>query len=572
MRGIKSKEPETGVIFCSCNDSIGKNIDFDELEKDISKRPNVVFVKRHDRLCTKEGQQFLKGEVKGSGVKRVVLAACTPRTYEETLRKGVVKAGLNSYLIEHVNLREQCDWIHDNRDAATRKANIMILGGIGRVLFAQSIKEKNMSLKNSTHALVIGGGIAGMTAASEFSKKGIHVYLVEKSDKLGGRAYELDDKRLSEFENITLPTIEGLTGNENIEVLLNSEVTSILGALGNYSVIIKSQDEEKEVNVGGIVIATGSSLFDAKRLPEYRYEDPDVIDFLELEKMLKDNTVSVPSTGDVPKRINFIQCVGSRDENRGNAHCSLVCCTYALKQAQKIKSQYPEIDVYIHYMDLRGPDNGFEEIYLDAQKIGVKFMRGRCAEIQRKEKDLVLRTEHIELGDILEMRSDLVVLATGQEAQKGTSELADMVHLVLDVDGFLGYYNDRYDILDRRGVSIAGCAEGPMGIKKSISDAKKSVREILDVFTNGVKVKVVHSVIDEPRCVGCRICEKLCPYDAISMKVVKNYYTGEEKLISSVDLTTCQGCGACAMACPGGVPSLVGYSNPEILAQIDEVC
>jgi heterodisulfide reductase subunit A len=230
------------------------------------------------------------------------------------------------------------------------------------------------------------------------------------------------------------------------------------------------------------------------------------------------------------------------------------------------------MEVYIHYMDLRGPDNGFEEIYLAAQRKGVNFMRGRVAEIQRKDGNLVLRTEHIELGDIMELESDLVVLAVGQQATEGSQELADMVHLVLDVDGFMGYYNDRFDVLDRRGVAIAGCAEGPMGIRKSIADAKKSTREIAQVFKDGVDVKVVHSVIDEPRCVGCRICEGLCPYNAISMKVVKDHTKDEEKLISSVDLGTCQGCGACAMACPGGVPQLVGYSNKEILAQIDEVC
>jgi heterodisulfide reductase subunit A len=411
-----------------------------------------------------------------------------------------------------------------------------------------------------------------LNAAAEFAKKGINVHLIEKSAKLGGRAYELDPLRLADEEGITLPEIESLSGNDKINVMLKSEVVDITGTLGDYHVTIKTGDEEKEIVVGGIVIATGSALFDANRLLEYRFDDDDVIDFLQLEKMLAVKSLKVPTTGKVPKRINFIQCVGSRDENKGNAHCSLVCCTYAIKQASRIKSLYPEMQVIIHYMDLRGPDNGFEEIYLAAQRKGVNFMRGRVAEIQRKETGLALRTEHIELGDVMELDSDLVVLAVGQEAQSGTDELAEQVHLVLDVDGFMGYYNDRYDVLDRRGVAIAGCAEGPMGIRKSIADAKKSAQEIAMVFNSGVEVKMVHSVIDDDRCVGCRICEGLCPYKAISMKVVKNYIKNEEKLISNVDLTTCQGCGACAMVCPGGVPQLVGYSNKEILAQIDEVC
>jgi heterodisulfide reductase subunit A len=572
MRGSKSAEPKMGVILCSCSDSIGKNIDLDKLKSAISERPNIEFVKRHDKLCTKEGQQFLKDEVTSSGVERVILAACTPRTYEDTLKKGAIDAGLNPYLIEHVNLREQCDWIHEDKEATTTKAISLVYGGIGRVVFAKALEEVNMKLAERDNALVIGGGIAGLTAASELAQKGITVHLVERSEKLGGRSYELDPLRLSEEEGITLPEIDSFSGNEKINVILNSEVLDITGTLGDYHVKIRTGDEEKEIVVGGIVIATGSALFDAKKLPEYRSEDDDVIDFLQLENMLAKKSLEVPTTGQVPKRINFIQCVGSRDENKGNAHCSLVCCTYAIKQALRIKSLYPDINVIIHYMDLRGPDNGFEELYLAAQQKGVNFMRGRVAEILREQKGLKLRTEHIELGDIMAMDSDLVVLAVGQEAQKDSDKLAEQVHLVLDVDGFMGYYNDRYDVLDRRGVAVAGCAEGPMGIIKSISDAKKSAREIAQVFNHGVDVKIVHSVIDEERCVGCRICEGLCPYNAISMKVVKNHIKDEEKLISQVDLITCQGCGACAMACPGGVPQLMGYSNKEIFAQIDELC
>jgi heterodisulfide reductase subunit A len=448
----------------------------------------------------------------------------------------------------------------------------LVYGGIGRAVFATAIEEMNMKLAERDNALVIGGGIAGLNAASEFVKKGINVHLVEKSEKLGGRVYDLDPLRLADEEGITLPEIESFAKDEKINVMLNSEVVDITGTLGDYHVKVRTGEEEKELVVGGMVIATGSALFDAGRLPEYRYDDDDVIDFLQLEKMLAVKSLKVPSTGKVPKSINFIQCVGSRDENKGNAHCSLVCCTYAIKQASRIKSVYPDMQVIIHYMDLRGPEGGFEEIYLAAQRKGVNFMRGRVAEIIREENGLALRTEHIELGDIMKLGSDLVVLAVGQEAQAGSEKLAEQVHLVLDVDGFMGYYNDRYDVLDRRGVAIAGCAEGPMGIRKSIADAKKSAGEIARVFNSGVNVKAVHSVIDDDRCVGCRICEGLCPYKAITMKVVKNYIKNEEKLISNVDLTTCQGCGACAMVCPGGVPQLVGYSNKEILAQIDEVC
>jgi heterodisulfide reductase subunit A len=572
LRGTKNKEPKLGVVLCTCDKTIGKNIDFPELEKRISNRPNVVFVDTHDKLCTREGQEFLKKEISSSGVERVVIAACTPRTYEDLLKKGAASAGLNEYLIENVNIREQCDWIHQDKEASTDKAEILILSALGRVIFAQSIEDKNVSLTNKTDALVIGGGVAGITASQELTRRGIHVHLVEKSDKLGGRAFVLDPIRLAEDEGLTLPVVDELMNNDKVDVLLQSEVVKISGLIGDYHVQIKTNDEIKEVVVGAVIIATGSDLFDANKLLEYRYDDSDVIDFLQLEEMMAKKALKVPSTSKVPKRVNFIQCVGSRDDNKGNSHCSLVCCTYAIKQAGRIKALYPDTQVYIHYMDLRGPDNGFEEEYLAAQKRGVSFIRGRVAEIQRDKDGLTLRTEHIELGDVMPFQSDLVVLAVGQEASNGTKELAEMVHLPLDVDGFMGYYNDRYDILDRRGVSLAGSAQGPRGINKSQSDAKKAANEIADVLKNGFKVRTVHSIIDEDRCMGCKLCEEFCPYEAISMKTVKNHITDEGKVISSVDLATCQGCGACAMVCPGGVPQLAGYSNKEVLAQIDEVC
>ena len=446
----------------------------------------------------------------------------------------------------------------------------LVLGGIAKAANAEPYGPREITLANRTDVLIIGGGVAGITAAVELLKKGMNVHLVERTQKLGGRAYALDPERLKE-EEVSLPIIDDLTGSDNADIILDSEVESITGTLGNYHVIVRTGEDRNELVVGAIIAATGSELFDAGRLPEYSYDDSDVIDIFELEKMLAQGKLTVPSTGNAPININFIQCVGSRDENKGNAHCSLVCCTYAIRQAARIKAVSPETNVYIHYMDLRGPYNGFEEEFLDAQKKGVIFIRGRVAEVLRNDGKLALRTEHIELGDVMNLETDMVVLAVGQESSKGTEELAEMVHLPVDVDGFLGYYNDRYDILDRRGVSIAGCAQGPRGVLRTITDAKKSAREVYGILKNDLAARSVHSVIDEARCQGCRVCEQLCPYEAISMKAVKDYITEETKSVSSVNLAVCQGCGACAMACPAGVPQVIGFSNKEILAQIDEL-
>lgn len=570
LRGIKTKEPKIGVFFCTCGGAIGKNINMEELEGVVRERPGVVLIKRHKKLCDKEGQDFLREEILKSKVERVVLVGCSPRTYENIINKGALEAGINKHLVEQVNIREHCDWIHTDEKTATDKSKFLILGGIARVAFALPIEDKEIMLDTNKEVLIIGGGVAGIASALELLKRGVKVHLVERSDKLGGKAYELDQERLKEDE-ISLPDIDELTENENAHIMLESEVKDINGTFGDYQVTIKTGQEEKEIIVGAIIIATGSELFDANKIPEYRYEDQDVIDFFHLERMLAKKELKVPSTGQIPKRINFIQCVGSRDENKGNAHCSLVCCTYAVKQAAKVKVLSPDTEIYIHYMDLRGPDNGFEEYLLDAQKKGVLFIRGRVAEVIRENGNLTLRTEHIELGDIMNFRTDMVVLALGQEASYGTENLAEIVHLPLDVDGFMGYYNDRFDILDRRGISIAGTAQGPRGIARSISDAKKAAREIAGIMKSGSKVRSVHSIIDETRCMGCGICEQLCPYEAITMKTIKDHITEEVKLVSSINLAVCQGCGTCAMACPGGVPQIVDFTNKEILAQIDEL-
>jgi heterodisulfide reductase subunit A len=550
-----------------------------ELENKIKDSSNATIIRNHHKLCGREGQDFLKDEISKSDIKRVVVVGCTPRTYEDIIKKGIVESGINEHLVEQVNIREHCDWIHPDGKYGTEKAISLVLAGIARITYAFPVANMDAVLVNNKDVLVIGGGIAGITSALELLKKGFKVHLVERDDKLGGRAYHLDSEKLSEDE-VALPKIEELTVNENAIIMVGAEVQEIKGTLGNYHVTIKSKDDEedkdgkddkRELVVGAIIIATGSKLFDANRIPEYNFEDEDVIDFFELEKMIANKELKTPSTGSAPKRMNFIQCVGSRDENKGNAHCSLVCCTYAIKQAARIKTLNPETEVYIHYMDLRGPYNGFEELYLEAQRKGVNFIRGRVAEVRRDNGNLSLRTEHIELGDIMDFSTDLVVLAVGQEPSRGTDKLAEMVHMPLDVDGFMGYYNDRFDILDRRGISLAGCAQGPRGVERTISDSKKSAREIASLLKNGIKANGVHSVIDELRCKGCRICEALCPYEAISMKTVKDHITDEVKLVSNVNLAVCQGCGACAMACPGGVPQIIGFSNKEILAQIDEL-
>jgi heterodisulfide reductase subunit A len=353
--------------------------------------------------------------------------------------------------------------------------------------------------------LVIGGGVAGMQASIDLAKRGYHTYLVEKEKELGGRTYQLSmtfptheckpDGCCMHYcrECIYTPKLGELLQNPNLDIMLESEVTNISGEKGNYNVEVSKAGNPQTLDVNAIVLATGSKTFDPNRIPEYGYEFDDVITFLELEKLVVShredgNVFNRPSDGKVPSRINFILCVGSRDENKGNPHCSIVCCTYTIGQATELKRRYPKTDIIIHYMDLRAAYRGFEEFYKEAQMIGVKFIRGRIASVQKEGDDLVLRGENLDLGEPAEWNSDLVVLSVGQEPHAGTDKIAQMLKLSLAKNGFI---EDSlpFNFTATNGISVIGCALGPRGIRYSVKEAIEAVDNINEFFSGPTKVE-----------------------------------------------------------------------------------
>jgi heterodisulfide reductase subunit A len=368
----------------------------------------------------------------------------------------------------------------------------------------------SMDSKSNQKVLVIGGGVAGMQAGIDLAKRGYYTYLVEKDKQLGGRAYQLSmtfptheckpDGCCMHYcaECILTPKIDDLVQNPNLEILLESNVTNITGKTGDYQVEIETGGTKQSLNVNAIVVATGSKTFDPNRLPEYGYHFDDVITFLELEKMIvaqrfDGNELKRPSDGKVPKRINFILCVGSRDSNRGNPHCSIVCCTYAIGQAKDLKRRYPDANILIHYMDLRAAYRGFEEFYKEAQLMGIRFIRGRVAEVQQENGKLVLRSENMDLDEPTEFESDLVVLAVGQEPHDGLDKIAKMLNLPVANNGFI---QDSLppDFVEKNGISVVGCASGPRGIRYSVKEAINSVDEITEFLKNNETTETVSNV------------------------------------------------------------------------------
>jgi heterodisulfide reductase subunit A len=572
------KKNEVGVFVCGCRGEIREKIDLDELVDFIQKQPNINVVKTNEALCSSTGQDFLKHECINGDFKYVLAAACTPKIYENIIRKAIDEAGINKYLYEQANIREQCAWILDDKAEATKKAKTIVASGIARALNLEPLKDIEVEIKQA--ALVIGGGVAGLQAAADIAKAGFKTYLVEKSDDLGGRTYELSMTFpthncgiccIQSCKTCVLtPKLEDVLRIPSLEILLSSEIRDIGGGIGNRVVKVDTPDGQVELNVGVIILATGSQIFDPSKIPEYNYADNDVITSIEFERMILEQRktggdLQRPSDNKVPKTVNFIQCVGSRDEVKGNPHCSLVCCTYAIGQATEIKKRYPDTEVYIHYIDLRGPYRGFEEFYENSKNMGVKFIRGRVAEVKRDGEILVLKASDIDLGNPIEIESDLVILSVGQEARETSTQLAMIMHLPIDVDGFIKYFNPMLSPEERRGIFLAGCVQGPKGIRYSIEDARLAANNAISLLSKEkTTIEGKIAIVDEKKCVGCGKCEDGCEFGAAKLKSMDDGI-----LVSSVEPLKCHGCGACSAGCCNKAISIQHYKREQILPLIE---
>jgi heterodisulfide reductase subunit A len=575
--GIQAKKG-IAVFLCGCRGAISRNVDLEAIAKQLEGHPDVVTVSIHDALCSREGQKFLKEEYSKKGFERVAVAACSPNIQGLIVSRSLEDEGLNRYLFEQVNIREQCAWSHPDMAEATDKATRLMRGAIARAKELVPLEDIEVTILPST--LIIGGGVTGMQAALDIASQGFNAYIVERSEELGGRAYKLSMTFPTHNcgiccmqyckECVFTPKIEDVLQNENIHILLKSEVEEISGGFGNRHVKVKTPEGMREFDVGTIIVATGSKTFDPARIPELRYGNPDVITTVELEQLIverrdKGGGLRRPSDGKTPKTINFLQCVGSRDKVKGNLHCSLVCCTYAIGQAREIKKLLPEADVYIHYIDLRGPYRGFEEFYDQAKEEGIQFIRGRVSEIVEDRGKLFVRALDTDSDTLLNIESDLVVLAVGQEPSEGSDRISKMLHIQTDIDRFMKDINPMFPSEFRRGVYVAGTAQGPKGIRYSIEDAKAAAASAIDLMRKGkTPFPRIVAFVDEERCRGCGRCEDTCEYEAI--KLVDIPEKGVK--VSRVDEIVCEGCGACAATCCNKAITINNFKREQVEAQI----
>jgi heterodisulfide reductase subunit A len=648
-----------GVYVCHCGVNIAATLDVEEIAKYAGTLPEVVLSRDYVFMCSDPGQDLIRKDIKEHNLNRVIVASCSPKLHEVTFRRVCESAGINRYLFEMVNIREQCSWTNSDKKANTEKAKALIGAAVRRVHYQEALEVKEAPYNPNT--LVVGGGIAGIQAALEIANSGHKVYLVEKDPSIGGHMIQLDKTfpTLDCSQCILTPKMSEAGSHSYIELLAYSEVEEVSGFVGNFKakirkkaryvdedkctgcgmcmqkcpyktdsefelglakrkaayipfpqaipnvatidpdlcIYIKSEgkkcgaciklceaeaidfdqkDEFVEVEVGSVILATGYSLMDPKLIPQYGYGRYDgVMSGLEFERMV---SPTGPTEGKIhlkdgrePESVAIVHCVGSRDKNY-HEYCSRVCCMYALKQANYIKEELPNTDVYQLYIDMRCFGDGYEEFYERLSEAGVNFVRGKVAQvtdqaITDEEKDkLIVVAEDTLLGSMIRIPVDMVILCNALEPQPDAVELASLFTINQKATGF---FLERHPKLDpvatpTEGVFVAGCCQSPKDIPDTVAQASAASARVLAMISQGkITLEAAVSVVDEEKCAGCKTCLALCPFGAISYD--------EEKEVCRINEALCKGCGVCAGACPSGAITARQFTNDQILAQVEGV-
>lgn len=565
------EETRIGLYVCWCGNNIAKMIDVENVAKEMASLPNVVVSKDYKYMCSDPGQELIINDIKEHNLNRVVVSACSPRIHELTFRKALENAGLNPYMFEMANIREQVSWVHTDREEATRKAKTLIAGAINRVRWHESLEKRTVEINPAT--LVIGGGIAGLSAALEIADSGKKVYLFEKSDKLGGHLLNVDltYPYMYSAQELIFPKIKAVENHPHIEVFLNTQIDELTGYVGNFNTKVKKAAEEVELKFGNIIVATGLKAYDPSAIKGYNYGSfPNVITSLEFESMLKDGKV-LTKEGKEPKNIAIIHCVGSRNQDY-HEYCSRTCCMTALKYSNQIRSALPDSNIYHAYADMRAFGKGCEELYCITGRKNVIFLKYdqkndlpliKKAGTKDKCEMLIDLNERL-TGESVEVPADLVILMVAMEANEDAKTLGQTVGVSLCGNEF---YIEKHPKLDpvattTDGVYVVGSCQSPKDIPDSVSQARAAAARILATINYGtVEVEVTTAVVNEDMCCGCQTCISVCPYTAISYD--------EEKKVSVVNEVLCKGCGTCGSACPTGAIKCRHFTDRQILSQIE---
>jgi heterodisulfide reductase subunit A len=565
-----SGPPRIGVMVCQCGINIAGVLDVKGLMRRAAELPGVEVAATHMFACSATGQAELADLIRQRGLNRVVVAACTPRTHEPVFRATCAGVGLNPYLLEMVNIRDQCSWVHGHLPAfAQEKAHDQVRMGVARARGLEPLQEGDSPMTRA--ALVVGGGVAGIQAATDLAEQGFPVTLVEKETRLGGRLSGTQLRHLYPSMRLAAEVLEEKTRRLKLSgarVLLETEVDDIAGFVGNFDVALKGSTSER-LRVGAIILATGADLYDPRGV--YRYgELPNVITSQELEEAFHRNGApgATGAAGSSLRSAAFILCVGSRDPE-GFKGCSRYCCPTAIKQAITLARQ--GVDTTVFYRDIRTVSTGAEEMYREARGLGVLFARipaDARPEVLGQGRAEAVRCFDDLLGRTIEVSADLVVLSVGMRPrQPETSRFHHLLKVSLGLDGF---FLERHPELApvetvAEGVFLAGTLQGPKDIVDSVSQASAAAAKAAALLAHEtVRLDPAIAVVDPERCRGCATCSDVCPFNAPSLTDA-----GDGAWVATINPTLCKGCGTCASWCPSGAISALHFTGRQLESMVD---
>ena len=659
-----------GVFVCWCGENIARTVDVQKVVDAVAELPGVRSAQHYKYMCADPGQAMIREKIAAEKLDGVVVASCSPHMHLKTFRRAVATAGLNPYLLEMANIREQCSWVHHDRDLATAKATSLIGMAVAKVRHDRKLEPIRVPV--TRRALVIGGGVAGIQAALDIADSGYEVVLVEREPSIGGKMAGLSETfpTLDCSQCILTPRMVEAGQHPRIRLYTYSEVAGVDGFIGNFKVAIRQkaryvdmtkctgcgecskvcplkrnpsefdygmgmrpaiympfpqavparpvidkktcakiirngcglcekkcapgatnfQDTDRvvEEQVGAIVVATGYKLYSIGRQQnsdkirgygEYGYgKFKDVIDSLQFERLVSasgptNGELKRPSDGKIPQKVVFISCVGSRDNAQGLAYCSKICCMYTAKHTMLYKHKVHSGEAHVFYMDIRAGGKGYEEFVRRAiEQDGANYYRGRVSKITEENGKLMVRGADTLAGIPVTIEADLVVLAAAMRPADGVAELAQMLNVGHDENGFLMESHPKLRPVETNaaGAFVCGACQAPKDIPEAVAQASAAASKVAVTFAASELTRepeIAH--INEQTCAACFACVRTCPYHAVEKAEIRARNGTLIKHTARVNPGLCMGCGTCVAVCPSKSADIEGFSEEEIYSMVE---